>query len=290
MPIRPALLDHLRLRPAQLDREQRWLLVLAGLYASSGLLHVLVWWLDPSPWAGDVSWRKPIVFGLSGAITTASLAWALGGVPASRGRTSGAWIYGVAMTLEIGLITMQRWRGVASHFNTATPFDTAVFNAMGALIMVASLPVVSWTRAAWRNPALDPARRVAIVGGLVLLDVGLLVGVSIAGLGSAMRALGDAGGIATARALVPAHALGLHGPQLTAALAWWWAGRAPASTATALWRVVGSTLLVIAALVGLAFGSLAVTLAAVTVVAAAVAATARRLPRVRTGDVGQVLP
>lgn len=201
-----------------LDRDRRTLLWFALAYALSGGLHTLVWLVDGGAWAGDVSWRKPIVFGFSGAVTTASLAWALGAVRAEPARRRWVDVYVAAMTLEIALITLQRWRGVASHFNTDTLFDAAVFQAMGALILTASIPIVRWALAVGRDRTLPLERRVAVGGGLWLLVVGLAIGVVIAPLGSTARALGDAGLVAAARGLVPAHAIALHGIQLMAFL------------------------------------------------------------------------
>jgi hypothetical protein len=201
-----------------LDRDRRALLWIALAYAVSGGLHTLVWLVDGGAWAGDVSWRKPIVFGVSGAVTTASLAWALGAVRAEPARRRWVDVYVVAMTLEIALITMQRWRGVASHFNTDTMFDAVVFQAMGALILTASIPIVRWAIAVSRDGTLHLEQRVAVGGGLWLLALGLAIGIVIAPLGSTARALGNTELVAAARGLVPAHAIALHGIQLMALL------------------------------------------------------------------------
>lgn len=197
----------------RLEGDRRWLLWFALAYAVSGVFHLGVWAVDGGAWAGDVSWRKPIVFGLSGAVTTASLAWALGAVKPGRQRARGVLIYLVAMTLEIALITMQRWRGVGSHFNDATPFDALVFAAMGALILTAAAPIVRWAWQVSRDRGLEPERRVAVAGGLWLLIAGVVVGVGIAQLGTVARAIESAQLVATARALVLPHALGVHAIQ-----------------------------------------------------------------------------
>ncbi len=213
----PSLLSRLF---ATLDRDRRLLVQIAMLYATSGLFHLVVWVIDGGAWAGDVSWRKPIVFGLSGSITTASLAWALGAVKPSHVRSRGVRIYAVAMTLEIALITVQRWRGVASHFNTATITDGVVFQLMGILIVVASVPIVRWTLAVLRDRTLDPERRATVGGGLVLLVSGLVVGLALAQLGSIGRIVELPSLVTAARGLVPAHALALHGIQGMAVLGW----------------------------------------------------------------------
>lgn len=199
---------------ATLDRDRLLLVFFTLLYATSGAFHLLVWAVDGGPWAGDITWRKPIVFGLSAAITTASLAWALGAVRPSAIRRRGVRIYVVAMTFEIALITMQRWRGVASHYNTTTAFDGLVFTAMGALIVIAAIPVTRWAIAATRDRNLPVEQRTAASLGLWLLVLGFAIGVVMSQLGSAGRMIPHAGMVAAAHDLVPAHAFALHGIQV----------------------------------------------------------------------------
>lgn len=215
MPPSPALLRSF----FGFDRDQRTMLWLALAYAASGLFHLVVWAIDGGPWAGDVSWRKPIVFGLSGAVTTASLAWALGAVPAGPSRRRGVLVYAVTMTVEIALITMQRWRGVASHYNHDTLFDAIVFQVMGVLIVIASVQIALWLRAVMRNRSLDRELHTTVVGGLVLLVAGLVLGTIIAPLGSIGRLADVPQLVVSARALVQAHAVGLHGIQAMMVLA-----------------------------------------------------------------------
>ncbi len=101
----------------------------------SGLFHVAVWLANGAPsLVGPVTWRKPIEFGLSGAITTLSLAWVLGRLP-----RSGFWDWTAAILIaffvpETLLIDLQQWRGVASHFNFSSDFDVLVFNLMAGCI------------------------------------------------------------------------------------------------------------------------------------------------------------
>lgn len=200
-------------------RDVRWLAVLAAALVGSGLLHLIVWAVDGGAWAGPVSWRKPIVFGLSGGLTTASLAWVLAQLPEDRRGHRLAKIYAVSMALEVGLITMQRWRGVGSHFNTATAFDGLVFTAMGILILVASWPIVAWTIDVARARHLAADRRAAILGGLLLLDLSLLVGIGMAVWGSNGLG-GTAAWTLGFGSLKLAHAIALHGIQVLPAGRW----------------------------------------------------------------------
>ncbi len=112
---------------------------------ATGLFHVVIYAFADGGWDGPVSWRKPIEFGLSGGITTLSLAAVMGRLP----RTAWlAWPSAVATSLfvpETLLIDLQRWRGVPSHFNSSTVFDAAVFSLMGALVAFVSIAVFVMT-------------------------------------------------------------------------------------------------------------------------------------------------
>jgi hypothetical protein len=208
-----------RLRHA--GRPVRLLVIAALTSLALGLGHVVVWAVDGGSWGGPVSWRKPIVFGISIAATTAALAWVVAQLPRTRGRFRAALVYVVAIGLEYGLIAMQRWRGVASHFNFATRFDAAIFAAMGALILTASVVIVLWTIAAVRSTTLPPDRKATIVGGMVLLDVGLVLGLALSVLGGLPPGLIPPPWIA---ALKPSHAIALHGMQALP-LVWLWLAR-----------------------------------------------------------------
>ena len=156
----------------------RLLYAAAALLAVSAVVHGVVWSIDGSPWAGPVSWRKPIEFSASFAITLATLGWIITRLVGS------AWLrWSVAVTLalasiaEVVLIALQRWRGVASHFNYATPFDSVVFSAMGvfvALVAAAIVVILVWSLVT--TPLLDPDMRLAVRLGLVTLTIGQLLG------------------------------------------------------------------------------------------------------------------
>src|SRR4029453_2686267 len=85
---------------------------------------------------------------------------------------------------EVSLITMQAWRGRASHFNTLAAADAAVFIAMAVMVVVMSLclaAVVVWPLA---PPPRDRLVRLAVIGGLVLIVTGLGFGQWIIELGN----------------------------------------------------------------------------------------------------------
>lgn len=81
-------------------------------------------------------WLKPMKFYSSVAIFLLTAAWFMGEArPAPLAHTLIRWTFIVALSLEMVGITMQAARGVPSHFNVSTPFDAAVFSAMGMLIV-----------------------------------------------------------------------------------------------------------------------------------------------------------
>jgi hypothetical protein len=109
------------------------------------VFHIAVWLANGAPsLVGPVTWRKPIEFGLSGAITTLSLAWVLGRLARSPGWDWSAAISIVFFVPETLLIDMQQWRGVASHFNYDSAFDAAVFSMMGIFIGVVAVGIATW--------------------------------------------------------------------------------------------------------------------------------------------------
>ena len=148
------------------------------LLIASGLVHVGVWGLLGGPWEGPVTWRKPILFGISTGLTSLSLGWVWAKLAIRRWdgilAASTAW----ALLIEVALIDLQAWRGVASHFNRATPLDSFVYDAMGVLILLVTLVVVDLTIRLFRTAVdLAPDMLAAARAGLVLLVVSCGLGI-----------------------------------------------------------------------------------------------------------------
>ena len=157
-----------------------WPLVVVGVaLVASGLGHVAVWAALGGPWEGPVTWRKPILFGISGGLTSLSLGWALSRLAGRRGDVALGWATAAALLVEVALIDLQRWRGAGSHFNRATSLDSALYDLMGGLIMFVTLVCLDLTwRLLRREPADMPADMVlAARAGFVLLSVSCLLGV-----------------------------------------------------------------------------------------------------------------
>jgi hypothetical protein len=166
------------------DRRTRPLAVIGLLLVASGLVHLVVWAVLGGPWEGPVTWRKPILFGISGGLTSLSLGWAWSKLPWRRGD---AWLAATAawaLLVEVAAIDLQAWRGVASHFNRSTPFDSVLYDAMGLLILWVTLIAIDLTIRFFRQPTALPADMLlAARAGLVLLVIscGLGIWVSVHG-------------------------------------------------------------------------------------------------------------
>ncbi len=165
------------------------LLTLAGL-ASLALipLFILATLVDPRPITGAPAWIKPLKFALSIVIFSATFIWLLTFVDRTDGLQKDRqsfrpsrrvrWIAnltGLALLVEIGLITMQVVRGASSHFNVNTPFDAAVFSIMGAMITAVS--VCTLLLAIWliRQRLPDRVFAWSLRLGVLLSFVGMMV-------------------------------------------------------------------------------------------------------------------
>lgn len=216
--------------------EVRWLARWGWVFVLSGLAHVLVWLVDGRPpLEGPTGWRKPIVFGLSGGVTTLSLAALRVGVTPKPKWTL---VYLVTMGLELALIDLQAWRGVASHFNVSTAFDGAVFSLMGALILGSMTAAVVLGLAAAKDTR-DADRALSTRLATGALALGSVIGIAMSVHGSIVQQLGGTPSRIGAGDWRPVHAIALHGLQLFPIAAWWLRRRAATTgqRVTALWRL-----------------------------------------------------
>jgi len=196
----------------QAESYQKFLYSVGFLLVASAVFHLGVLLVTRGTWQGDVSWRKPILFGESFGLTAISVAWIMTFLP--KRRILGwllAIVLGLANAEEVLWVSLQQWRGVASHFNNTTPFDAALFALAGIAILFAGgviLFVTLWTFFSLRAP---PSVAWAIRVGTLLLLAGQVFGFMM------IRANGHTFGAAGAMR-VP-HALALHGAQFLPALA-----------------------------------------------------------------------
>jgi hypothetical protein len=152
--------------------------VIGLLLVVSGLAHLVVWAVLGGPWEGPITWRKPILFGISGGLTSLSLGWAWSKLPWRRGDGWLAATVAWALLVEVAAIDLQRWRGVASHFNRQTPFDSFLYDMMGVLILFVSAMSLDLAVRSFRPRAgIDADMRLALEAGLVFLVISCGLGI-----------------------------------------------------------------------------------------------------------------
>jgi hypothetical protein len=203
-------------------RAEQLVLFAAGIILmASGCLHVLVWLADGGSLEGPVSWRKPILFGVSAGATLLSLGWVVGTMRQRTGDLVLAGALAAAMLVEVGLITLQQWRGVASHFNRATAFDGTVLAWIESLIVLVTFVIAELTRRSFGplRAALDVA--LAIRGGMALLLFSCLLGFVLVAWGNHQVAAGRSPEIYGAAGVMKfPHGVPMHAIQFIPILAW----------------------------------------------------------------------
>ncbi|WP_199825142.1 hypothetical protein [Streptomyces maremycinicus] len=195
----------------------------ALLLVLSGLVHLAVFAVDGGPWNGPVSWRKPVTFGLSFGITLLAIVRVTSYVrvgPRLRGPLLG--VFAADCVVEVAGITLQAWRGVPSHLDMETPFDTAVSMtlAVGGGVLVVVL--TGFAVASFRHRPTGPAgMALAVRSGFAILLVALASGAAMIARGVVLTRTGhqEAAYHSTA-SLKPLHGVSLHALLVLPALAW----------------------------------------------------------------------
>ena len=189
----------------------------------SGVVHLVILIVRGGTWFGPLSWRKPAVFGFSFAVTDIAVAWILGYLPKRR---SVGWLLAGSLAVfsvaEVFLISMQKWRGVASHFNNSTPFDATVFSLMGVFVAAIAANIVILTVWSFRSRLASRSMAWAIRGGLVLLIVGQGLGGAIIANGTSRQGQGQQTALnvfGPHGAMKVPHAVALHALQVLPLLA-----------------------------------------------------------------------
>jgi hypothetical protein len=151
-------------------------LLMGAALMASGVVHLLLLWWTGAEWSGPLSLRKPGLFGLSAGMTVWSLMWVLTQLEPRHSDRRLASVLSGSLFLEVGLITLQQWRGVPSHFNRATAFDATIESSMLGLILLvtAGIAWLCW-RSQWLLPMME-SRAIALRAGLWLLLVSCALG------------------------------------------------------------------------------------------------------------------
>jgi hypothetical protein len=204
---------------------QRFGYLVGGALVLVGLAHLAAWLLVGGAWAGPVSFRKPTTFGISFGLTTMTMAWVAGYLRISD-RTG--WLLLVPLaaadTCEVAWVSLQRWRGVASHFNNDTALDGLLFLLMGGVaIAVAAMVILAVTVLAFTAMRALPSMALAIRAGLLILLVAQGVGGWMIQHGVGPAEAGVTQGLTTfgaAGVMKVPHAVAIHAIQVLPALAW----------------------------------------------------------------------
>ena len=190
-----------------------------------GIAHALAWLVVGGAWAGPVSFRKPTTFGISFGLTTVTLAWVAGQLRISD-RTGWLLLVPLALadTSEVVWVSVQRWRGVASHFNDDTALDNLLFVVMGGVaVAVTATVILIMTVLAFTSMRASPSMALAIRAGLLILLVAQAVGGWMIQHGLGLAEEGVTDGLTTfgaAGVMKVPHAVAIHGIQVLPALAW----------------------------------------------------------------------
>ena len=199
----------------------RLALWLGVLLIASGSVHLVVFAILGTTWNGPVSLRKPALFGISGGLTVWSLAWLMTKLRPRGFDRSLANALATGLFVEVTLITIQYWRGVASHFNRATNIDAAIEFTMLGLILLVSSGIVYLTLRTMRLRNIDPAMAIAIRGGMWLLALSCGLGIATSILGEISISAGRSYELwGRAGVLKFPHGVALHSIQLLPAIAW----------------------------------------------------------------------
>ncbi len=196
-------------------------LIITALLLLSGCVHLVLLGILGASWHGPLSLRKPALFGISGGLTVFSLAWLMTKLEPKRLDRLLINSLSVALLIEVWLITLQYWRGVASHFNHSTMFNAAIEFMMLLLILFATVGIFYLTWRTIRLRAIDPAMAIAIRGGMGLLALSCLLGIATSVLGEASLAMGGTTELwGKAGVLKFPHGVALHAIQWLPILAW----------------------------------------------------------------------
>ncbi len=203
---------------------QRVLFVTGTFLFGSMLFHSAMIGFTRTSLEGPVSFRKAATFSESLGLMCWTIGWML---PYFRfGRRATTVLVSFLLVFTVGetfLMSMQVWRGVPSHYNFTSLFDSLVFAATGigaAGFMVVQLILLALS---YRLKGLAPSLRLAIIAGLGISligsSVGVLMGVNNSGIWQGFEHLREPDG-KTGGDMVLLHALGLHGMQVAPLLAW----------------------------------------------------------------------
>nr|WP_103531935.1 hypothetical protein [Streptomyces sp. SM11] len=196
----------------------RPLVVFSAAMAAFAVVSAVGLVIDDRVLVGAPIWAKPFKFSVSFAAYCLTLAWML--TLLTRGRRTGRWAgHLVVLTslAEMVIITVQVVRGKRSHFNTATAFDSALWDAMGMTIVALWTATLVIAVLLLRTRIADRATALAVRGSLLIAMAGAALGFLMTLPSEGQRA---AGNLDTAD-IIGAHSVGVPDGGPSMALTGW---------------------------------------------------------------------
>lgn len=170
----------------------RPLVVFSAAMAALAVVSAVGLVVDDRVLVGAPIWAKPFKFSVSFVAYCLTLAWML--TLLTRGRRIGRWAgHVVVLTslVEMVIITVQVVRGKRSHFNTATAFDSALWNTMGMTIVVLWAATLVIAVLLLRTRIADRAEALAVRGGLLIALAGAALGLLMTLPSESQQAVGN---------------------------------------------------------------------------------------------------
>jgi hypothetical protein len=164
-----------------LRRAAHWhrpLMIFVSAMAIAAVVALVGIFADARVLTGVPIWLKPFKFAVSLGLYGLTLAWMLSLLPRrSRVAEWAATIVVAAGFAEMVIIVGQVIRGQTSHYNETTPFNAALWQAMGISIMVLFIAHFVIGIVVLRRPLADRAAAYAVRLGLGLSLLGMLAAV-----------------------------------------------------------------------------------------------------------------
>lgn len=210
---------------------QRVLFISGTILFLSMIVHIGALIVSDRAFDGPISFRKAATFAETGWLMCWAVGWFLPMVPLKRGAqrfvVTAVLLFALGETL---IMTLQVWRGVPSHYNTTTIFDSIWIGLGGVIALIFLVAMIVLLRAMLRQPFATPSIRSALIAGTVMMIIGSVTGfwmqLNSGGIWlGALQPMVFGGYFAIndptlGGNLVVIHAVGVHGFQLVTLVAW----------------------------------------------------------------------
>ena len=155
-------------------------LTLFSLLSLAGSLVTLcLIFLDTTTILNEPAWLKPFKFFASSFILTATLPWPIKMIEKTFPRSASwvTWITISTMAIELAAISWQAARGVRSHFNFTTPFNSFTFVLMAVAILIFFLSQCYLVYRMFQSkPVMEKSMSVSFRLGMIIFLIGAASG------------------------------------------------------------------------------------------------------------------